>query len=103
MPKKKKRSKKELLEEIRVLLQKAEAVFKSEGQVVAKRLVRKARRLAMSERLKLPIELKRRFCRHCNAIFVPSKSVRIRTREKKLIYYCLSCKRYTRIGLGTKS
>ena len=96
MPKKEKISQKSALEQIKELFQKAESAFKK-SPADSNRFVKKARNLAMSRRLKLPKELKRRFCKHCYAFFVPGKTVRIRTRQGKVIYYCLACKKFTRI------
>jgi len=96
MPKKEKVGTKSSFEQIKELFQKAETAFKKSPEE-ADRLVRKARNLAMSRRLKLPKELKRRFCKHCYAFFFPGKTVRIRTRQGKVIYYCFACKKFTRI------
>ena len=96
MPKKEKLSVKSALEEIKELFQKAESAFKK-SPAEANRFVKKARNLAMTRRLKLPRELKRKFCKHCNSFFAPGKTVRIRTRKGKVVYFCLSCKKFTRI------
>lgn len=61
--------------------------------------VRKARRLAMKHRIKLPVSIKRRICKNCYSYIVPGVNCRVRTREGKLIYYCLECKRYMRMPL----
>jgi len=57
--------------------------------------IRKARNSAMKVNLRLPSEMKRRFCKHCNSYF-NSENSRVRTREGKLIYTCLKCKKYSR-------
>lgn len=64
---------------------------------LAKRYVTMARKIAMKSNLRLPSDLKRKFCRKCNSFFVIGKNCRVRTREGKLIYYCLECKKFTRI------
>ncbi len=58
--------------------------------------VRKARNLSMKYKLKIPRELKRRFCKHCYSYLVPGKNLRIRLQGKKVVYYCLSCKNFMR-------
>lgn len=76
-----------------------EALFakaKNASAEAAKRFVRKARVLAMKHRFRLPVALKRQFCRHCNAYFVQGKNVRIRTSKGKVVYACLSCKGFIR-------
>lgn len=57
------------------------------------------RKIAMSQRLHLPKEIKRSYCKHCYKAFVPSKTCRVRLQGPKLVYYCFSCKKYTRIPL----
>jgi ribonuclease P protein subunit RPR2 len=54
------------------------------------------RDLAMSFRLRLPREIKRSFCKHCYAVFTPKNS-RVRLQKGKIVYYCSSCKNFTRI------
>ena len=61
--------------------------------------VHKARRLAMKYRLRLSSSLQKRFCKHCYCYLVPSVNCRVRTRDKKLVYYCLECKKYMRFGI----
>ena len=61
--------------------------------------VHKARRLAMKHRIKLSSSIKKRFCKHCYCYLAPSVNCRVRTRDKKLVYYCLNCKKYMRFGL----
>ena len=69
---------------------------------LTKRYVTMARKIAMKSNLRLPSSLKRKFCRKCNSFFVIGKNCRVRTREGKLIYYCLECKKFTRIQLKKK-
>ncbi|MFH1637528.1 MAG: ribonuclease P Rpr2/Rpp21/SNM1 subunit [Candidatus Woesearchaeota archaeon] len=54
--------------------------------------------LKNQRRIKLsPSRLKRKFCKHCGCYFIPGKNLRVRTREGKLIYYCLECKKFWRM------
>lgn len=72
------------------------AASESKDKDLAKRYVIMAKKIAMKSNLRFTSELKRKFCRNCNSFF-NSKNSRIRTREGKLIYYCLECKKFTRM------
>lgn len=61
--------------------------------------VHKARNISMKYNLRFPADLKRKFCKNCYSYIVPGVNCRVRTREGKLIYYCLECKKYMRIPL----
>ncbi len=74
------------------------AASETKNKDLAKRYVILARKIAMKSNIRLPSNLKRKFCRNCNSFFT-SRNSRIRTREGKLIYYCLECKRFTRIPI----
>ena len=58
--------------------------------------IRKARNLAMKYKIRLPRTLKRRFCKHCYSYLVPGKNLRVRLQGRKIIYYCLECKKFMR-------
>ncbi len=75
----------------------AQAAKESSNQEKAQRLVTKARRIAMRYRMRLPREIKRSFCKHCHAYFVPGKTVRVRTHLGKVVFTCFLCKKFTRI------
>jgi ribonuclease P protein subunit RPR2 len=61
--------------------------------------VHKARLLAMKHNLRFSREMKKQFCSHCYIYLIPGVNCRVRTREGKLIYYCLKCKKYMRMPL----
>jgi len=89
--------KKELVEHrIEILFSEAKEIFKKDKEK-SHSLVKKARGLSMKYKVKIPVELKRRFCKHCHSYLMPSVNVRIRTKDGKLISYCLECKKFTRI------
>lgn len=69
-----------------------------EDHATSARLVAKARTLAMKHRLKLPKELKRQYCNHCYAHFVPGKTYRVRTHEGMVVYTCFTCGACTRFS-----
>ena len=91
--KKREDSKKIALERVKALLEEAE-----KNKNLANRNVTLARKIAMKVNLKIPSEYKRKFCKHCYSYF-RSTNCRVRTREGKVIYYCLNCKKYTRIPI----
>ena len=83
---------------IEFLFKKADEIYLT-SPVLAHRYVKLARSLAQKVRLRIPRELQRKFCKHCYKYLRSGKNARVRTREGKLIIYCLECKHYTRIPL----
>lgn len=81
------------LERIKILFEEAK---RAKSQAYADRYVELARKISMKARLRMPREFKRRFCKHCYSYFIPGKNVRIRLRGKKVVCYCLRCKKYMR-------
>ncbi len=96
--KKKIEARKQAPQQILELFEKAEKAF-DKKPALANEYVRKARNLAMRYRLKIPRALKRRFCKHCNTFLKPGINCRIRTKAGRVVYYCLNCKKYTRIQI----
>jgi len=92
---KSKKQKELVLERIEILFKEAKEAFKKDPKL-SNRYVKLARELAMKYKVRIPRELKRRFCKHCYSYLMPSVNVRIRTRNGKVVYYCLSCKKYMR-------
>ena len=84
---------------VRKLFSEADKAFKSDSKL-ADRYVRKARRAAAKARLSIPSTLSKKFCRYCGAYWMPAKTVRVRLQKQKVVYYCLSCKKYTRYPYG---
>jgi ribonuclease P protein subunit RPR2 len=84
-----------VLERVKVLFREAESMFKKDPKL-ANRYVKLARELAMKYKVKIPSNLKRRFCKHCYSYLVPSVNLRVRMREGKVVYYCLNCRKYMR-------
>jgi ribonuclease P protein subunit RPR2 len=64
--------------------------------------IHKARRLAMKHNIRLSSYQRRKFCKHCYSYLVPAVNCRVRTRDSKLVYYCMECKKYNRFGLSKK-
>jgi len=86
------------LERAKQLFREADASFKSHPER-SNRYVQLARKIAMKVNLKLPKELKRKFCKHCYTYLKPNINVRVRIRKGKVIYYCFNCRKYMRYML----
>ncbi len=63
---------------------------------LANRYVYLARKIAMKVNVKISPVLKRKFCKHCYHFLYPGKNLRVRTKDGKVIYYCLDCKKFMR-------
>ena len=83
------------LDRIKTLFKEAKAVFKKDSRL-ANRYVKLARELSMKYKVSIPSNLKRQFCKHCYHYLMPSVNLRVRTREGKVVYYCMDCKKYMR-------
>jgi RNase P subunit RPR2 len=80
------KDKNKVLKEINELFSEAEKSGNS-------KLIKEARKKAMRVNLKLPLEMRRKFCHKCNSLL----KGRIRLRKGKRVIFCENCKRYTRI------
>jgi len=89
--------KKLALAEITSIFSKAKTVF-DEKPDLAHKYAKKARRTALKYKIKLPLKFKRRICKNCHSFLVPGKNLRVRTRKGHVVYYCLECKKFMRIG-----
>ena len=58
---------------IEILFQQAKEKF-PKSPSLSNRYVKLARELAMKVKIRMPVELKRRFCKHCYSYLVPSKN-----------------------------
>ena len=83
-------------ERVRRLFEQAETMFPKRKDL-ANRYVNLARKISMKVRMRIPSELKRRFCKHCYRYLQPGINARIRTREGKVIISCLECNKFMRI------
>ncbi len=83
-------------ERIKELFKQADEAFDKDPEL-SNRYVGIARKMAMKYRVKIPPNLKRRFCRHCYSYLKQGKTCRTRLNKGKMVYYCLNCKKYTRI------
>lgn len=81
-------------ERIKKLFEEAEKEF-SKHPERANRYVELARKIAMKTKVRMTA-YKTRFCKHCYKYLKPGVNCRVRTKNKKVIYYCINCKRYTK-------
>ena len=87
--------KKEAVEIISKLFENAQ----QSPQEKANEYVHKARRMAQRANIRLPRDIKRRYCKHCYTHLKTGTNARIRTRNGYLVIYCFTCKKYTKQGL----
>ncbi|MCB9362607.1 hypothetical protein H6504_04170 [Candidatus Woesearchaeota archaeon] len=59
--------------------------------------VKMVKRLNTRFKIKVPADIKKRYCKHCGTMWTFEKNVRVRTQKGKLVYYCLECKHFTRM------
>jgi len=95
MKKNKEKQRKEALVLVKKLFEEAKSSF-SKNPSLSNKYVKLARKTAMKVNLRLPRELKRRFCKHCYSYLVPGKNSRVRIHKSRVIYYCFNCKKYMR-------
>ncbi|MEK6886282.1 MAG: ribonuclease P [Nanoarchaeota archaeon] len=62
----------------------------------ANRYVSLARRISSKLKVRIPVQLKRRFCKNCG-VYHSSKTLRIRLNNGKKTYFCLNCKTFLRV------
>ena len=82
-------------ERIEILFKQAKLISKKSLKL-ADRYVQLARKIAMKAKVKIPVEYKRKFCKHCYSYLIPGKTSRVRIHKGRTIYYCLKCKKYMR-------
>ena len=85
-------------ERIKQLFKQAALQF-NKNKSLANRYVTLARKIQMKVRIRMPPEVKRRFCKHCYKYLQPGVNSRVRTRKRKVIISCLECKKFMRIPI----
>jgi ribonuclease P protein subunit RPR2 len=85
-------------ERVKILFKQAEEVF-PKNKSLANRYVTLARKVAMKVKIRMPLELKRKFCKHCYKFLMPGVNSRVRTRDGKVIISCFECKKFVRIPI----
>ena len=66
---------------------------------LANRYVEISRKISMRYKVAIPLEFKRRICKDCYKYLLPGFNCRVRLSRNRLIIYCNSCKKYTRIPI----
>ena len=84
------------------LFKLAEQVF-PKNKALANRYVKIARDMAMAVKVKIPTDLKRRYCKHCYSYLMPGVNSRVRMRSGKIVISCLDCKKFMRIVIKRKN
>ena len=78
----------------------AELFALAEGnEKMADRYVYLARKISMKNKVRIPSELKRRFCKYCYCYLRQGKNVRVRRNKKGIVYTCLNCKKQMRFPI----
>jgi ribonuclease P protein subunit RPR2 len=85
-------------ERIVKLFKQAELCYK-DNVGLANRYVTLARKIAMKVKIRIPKELKRKFCKHCSKFLILGENSQQRIRNGKIIISCFQCKKFTRIEL----
>lgn len=88
-------------ERIKILFEQARIVFKEDPKL-SNRYVHIARKLAMKYKVRIPSELKRKFCKHCYSYLKPPYNARVRLHKGKIIYSCYNCKKFMRFPYKKK-
>ncbi|MEM2139112.1 MAG: ribonuclease P protein component 4 [Candidatus Woesearchaeota archaeon] len=70
--------------------------FFKEYPEFSNRYVRLAKKISMKYKVKIPNPFKKKFCKHCLSYLYPGINCRVRLNKKKLVYYCLNCKKFMR-------
>ena len=86
---------------IEKLFSEAEKIAK-ENLMRASRYVEIARKISLHYKIKLPREIKRKFCKKCGVYWIPTKNMRPRIYRRRVILKCLNCGAIKRIPLKCK-
>lgn len=89
-------------ERIGILLETADRSALGGNLVRANRYVELARNVSMKTNVRIPRDLKRKFCKHCYSYLLPAKTSknRINSKERRVEVECFNCtkKMYYPIG-----
>ena len=89
--------KKLALNEIDMLFKQAKELFDKKPDL-ADKYTQKARRTALKYKVKLPLKYKRSICKNCYKYLIPGRNLRVRTHKGHMVYCCLNCKGFMRVG-----
>lgn len=82
--------KKTALSRIRRLFEQAELRFSSDP-ALSNRYVQLARKIAQKAEVRIPPELKLRFCKKCHSYLVQGVNCKVRLSSHSVLYTCLIC------------
>lgn len=90
-------------ERIEILFKQAEKEF-PEHKERSNRYVELARRIGKKYRVRIPKELKRKFCKHCYSYIKPGVNCKVKMDNKKkcMIYTCEECGKKFRYDYSKK-
>jgi ribonuclease P protein subunit RPR2 len=77
-------------ERIITLFDEAEASF-SKDTALSDRYIQLALKISTRYKVRLPLELKKRYCNNCHTYLKPPLNCRIRLNQGKIVYHCLNC------------
>jgi len=88
-------------ERIQILFDLAEKEFKKYPER-SRRYVQLARKIGLRYNVRLPKEIKRKFCRKCDSLLLPGRSctVRLDSKKRALTIKCLNCNKIYRYPYG---
>ncbi len=78
------------LQRIRLLFEMAHEVVRRDRDL-ARRYVELALRISKRARVRVPRELKRRYCKRCLAYLVPGLNARVRLRNNRMPHVVITC------------
>ncbi|KYC45253.1 MAG: Ribonuclease P protein component 4 [Candidatus Methanofastidiosum methylothiophilum] len=68
-----------------------------DDELLSTNSIKTAVAISRRHKIRIPIKSKRKFCKKCSTVFIPDKTVRIRTGKGKITYTCLNCGHIKRI------
>lgn len=95
----------------RIAMQRIQTLFRLANEIfhedpsLAQRYVKIARKIAMSAKIRLPKEYKRRVCRYCKSFILPCVNCRVRIKQRRephMVITCVNCGKQMRIPLKKK-
>jgi len=92
------------MQRIQTLFHLAKETF-HEDSALAQRYIDIARKIAMTARIRLPMEYRRQVCRHCKSFILPCVNCRVRIKQRRephVVITCLNCGKQMRIPLRKK-
>jgi len=87
-------------ERVAELFRQADSIFPDKK--LANRYVTLARKIAMKYKVRVPSELKRKFCKHCYSYLRPGANARVRLTKSNIVTYCEKCKKFSRFNISKK-